>query len=326
MHHHFSNQFDEADWITETILQAHNNGDEFRTNKILMRTMSAAKQIEASLVERNIPYVVFGGQSLFALSHTKDLLAAVRATVNPRDELAWMRYLTLFEGIGEVTADRIVEQLLQCKSVQEARSIVEKSLNDKAAQVLAPIVSIGRNRTKPGEALRLALGALKPVFEHKYKEDWEKRHPDMDLMISLAERRPDIVDFIETYTLDPIHGTYVVGKQEEKVTLSTIHSAKGLEGKRVFVPQAQYGMYPFVRSMDSEEGIEEERRILYVALTRAQDELLLSSSSDGFVGFQTVGNADSFLEDAPAKVLDHVGQQAPSHRHAANLDDLAGWG
>lgn len=122
------------------------------------------------------------------------------------------------------------------------------------------------------------MQALKPVFEHNYREDWRKRRPDMDLMISLAERRPDVVDFIEPYTLDPIHGTQVTGQQEDKVTLITIHSAKGLEGRRVFIPQAQYAMYPFVRSMDSEAEIEEERRILYVALTWAQDELLLSSS------------------------------------------------
>ena len=196
-------------------MSGHNNGETFSANKILMRTMSAAKQIEASLVEKNIPYDVIGGQGLFTLAHTKDLLAAVRATVNPRDELAWMRYLTLFQGIGEVTADRIVEELLNCKSVQEARSIVENGLQERAREVLAPIIAISHNRTRPGEALREAMQALNPLFEFNYREDWKKRRPDMDLMISLAERRPDVVDFIETYTLDPIHGTQAIEGQQK---------------------------------------------------------------------------------------------------------------
>lgn len=324
--HHFSNIFDEANWITDTILAAHNNGEKFSTNKILVRMMSAGKQIEASLVEKNIPYAVIGGRGLFTLAHTKDFLSVVRATVNPRDELAWMRYLTLFEGIGEGTADRIVDKLLQCKSVQEARSIIEEGLKARARAVLAPIVAIGRNRTEPGEALRQALQAMKSVFERNYREDWKKRQPDMDLMISLAERRTDVVDFIETYTLDPIHGTQVRGSQEDKVMLITIHSAKGLEGRRVFIPQAQYGMYPFARSMGSAAEIEEERRILYVALTRSQDELLLSSGADGYRGFQTVGEASCFLEDVPKSIMDHVGQARASQRQALKLEELSEWG
>lgn len=127
------------------------------------------------------------------------------------------------------------------------------------------------------------------------------------------------------YTLDPIHGTAVIGAQEDKVTLITIHSAKGLEGRRIFVPQAQYGMYPFVRSMGSDAEIEEERRILYVALTRAQDELLLSSGDDGYHGFQTAGVATFFLEDVPKRIMDHVGQAPPSQRQALELDDLSEW-
>lgn len=324
--HHFNNAFDEADWITNTVLETHGEGEKFSSNKILMRTMSAAREIEASLVSKNIPYIVIGGQSLFALAHTKDLLAAVRATVNPLDELAWMRYLTLFEGIGEVTADRIIEKLLKSKSVQEARQIVQEGLKKRAAEVLIPIIAISRHRTEPGEALRSALRTMNGVFEHNYREDWSKRRPDLALMVSLAERRPDVVDFIETYTLDPIHGTQVQGQSEDKVTLITIHSAKGLEGKRVFIPQAQYGMYPFVRSMGSDAEIEEERRILYVALTRAQDELILSNGGFGFTGFQTTGEADFFLERVPKKLLDHEGQAMPSQRRPIALNDLAGWG
>lgn len=325
---HFANDYDEAAWVTDTILEAHNNGEPLASNKILMRTMSGARQIEASLVEKDIPYVVVGGQSLFTLAHTKDLLAAVRATVNPRDELAWMRYLTLFQGIGDVTADRVVDQLLQCSSISEARNIIDQELANRAEEVLKPIIAVGRNQTQPGEALRQALTAMQPVFEHNYKEDWNKRRPDMNLMVSLAERRPDVVDFIETYTLDPIHGTEASsGNDKDKVTLITIHSAKGLEGKRIFVPQAQYGTYPFFRAMDTEAEIEEERRILYVALTRAEDELLLSNGKGGYVGFQTSGDAaDFFLENAPEELMDHIGAAQAVSYEALPLGELSEWG
>ena len=148
----------------------------------------------------------------------------------------------------------------------------------------------------------------------------------MKLMVSLAERRSDLNDFIETYTLDPIHGTQASTSGGDVVTLITVHSAKGLEGKRVFIPQAQFGMYPFVRSLGSEAEVEEERRILYVAITRAQDELLLSNSRGGYVGFQTSGAAPAFLEEVPDALMDHVGEATLSTRRPAPLVDLDEWG
>lgn len=110
------------------------------------------------------------------------------------------------------------------------------------------------------------------------------------------------------------------------MTLITVHSAKGLEGKRVFIPQAQFGMYPFVRSFGSEAEVEEERRILYVAITRAQDELLLSNARGGYVGFQTSGAAPAFLEQVPDPLMEHVGEAAVSMRRPAPLVDLDEWG
>lgn len=324
--HHFKSDLDEADWITETILSANNEGEPFSNNIILVRTMTAGRPIEASLVAKNIPCQVIGGQSLFTLAHTKDLLSAVRATVNLRDELAWMRYLTLFKGIGEVTADHIIEKLLVCDSSRQARSIIVDAFMARADEILAAIVSIGRNRESPGVALRAASTALSKIFEHNYREDWAKRRPDIELMISLAERSPDIVDFIETYTLDPIHGTQVdAGHDNDKVTLITVHSAKGLEGRRVFIPQAQFGTYPHMRSLKSSAEIEEERRILYVALTRAQDDLVLSNGKFGYVGFQSAGDSAFFLNDAPTDILEHVGQAPIPPSRADVLDDLSGW-
>jgi DNA helicase-2/ATP-dependent DNA helicase PcrA len=323
---HFASAFEEADWVANTILQAHNAGDAFGTNKILMRTMSAAREIEASLVEKGIPHVVIGGTSLFALSHTKDLLALVRATTNVRDELAWMRYLTLFRGVGDVTADRVVSRLMECSTIAEARLVIEQELDRRALEVLAPIRAVAQHPTEPGRALAAALATMEPTFEQQYKEEWPKRRPDMKLMVSLAERRSDLNDFIETYTLDPIHGTQASTSGGDVVTLITVHSAKGLEGKRVFIPQAQFGMYPFVRSLGSEAEVEEERRILYVAITRAQDELLLSNSRGGYVGFQTSGAAPAFLEEVPDALMDHVGEATLSTRRPAPLVDLDEWG
>lgn len=164
------------------------------------------------------------------------------------------------------------------------------------------------------------------ILEHKYRGDWYKRRPDMDLMVSLASRRSDIVDFIETYTLDPIHGTAVSdGSEKDLVTLIIIHSAKGIEGKRVFIPQAQYGMYPFFRSTSSDAEIEEERRILYVAITRAQDELILSNGRDAYQGLQTAGSAEFFLEKVPEDLLKREGEAIATQRIALDLEDLADW-
>lgn len=327
--HHFSADFDEANWIADTIIAAHNEGETFTNNKVLVRTMRIARRIEASFVEKEIPYIVVGGTSLFQLAHTKDLLALVRATLNIRDELAWMRYLTLFRGIGEVTADRVLERLLTCNTIGEARAVIEQVLANRAMEVLAPVREIARNATNPGAAVRGAVKALTKVFEHEYRQDWDRRKPDLELMASLAERRNDLDDFVTTYTLDPITGTAASRPSGDAVLLITVHSAKGLEGKRVFVPHAQFGVYPHVHSMGSRDEVEEERRIFYVAVTRAQDQLLLStavSSFAGFSGFQTMGTAEPFVEYIPDELIDHVGMPAPALGTQGPAPDLDDWG
>lgn len=326
--HAFGTLADEAGWIGDTILAKHNDGERYDENKILVRTMQIGRVIEGSLIEREIPYVVIGGSSLFALAHTKDLIALVRVTLNIRDDLAWMRYLKLFEGIGDVTATRVIEQLAECNTIAEAREVIEAALAHRALDVLAPIRELARHANNPGAAIRRALTPLEKVFEHLYRADWKRRKPDLDLMVQLAERRNDLHDFIETYTLDPIHGTQATRPTGDHVTLITVHSAKGLEGKRIFIPQARYGVYPHVNSFGNKEDEEEERRVLYVAVTRAKDELLLSTAHVyGYLGTQTAGTAAPLVESIPFDLVERIGQSAASAPGRDPFEvDLDEWG
>lgn len=326
--HAFAGPTDEASWIADTILVHYNNGGQYSDNKILVRTMQIGRAIEGSLIEREIPYVVIGGSSLFALAHTKDLVALVRVTLNIRDDLAWMRYLKLFQGIGDVTAAHVIEQLTECNTIAEARIVIENALAQRAFDVLAPIRELARHANKPGKAIREALQPMEKVFEHLYPADWKRRKPDLDLMVQLAERRSDLHDFIETYTLDPIHGTRARRPSGDHVTLITVHSAKGLEGKRVFIPQARYGVYPHVNSFGNKADEEEERRVLYVAVTRAKDELLLSTShAYGYLGTQTAGTAAPLVESIPFDLLERIGESTEGVPGRPSLDiDLDEWG
>lgn len=325
--HLFPSPSHEANWIASTIVDKYNSGDLFATNKILVRSMSIGRAIEGALVEHEIPYVVIGGSSLFALAHTRDLVAAVRVTLNVRDDLSWMRYLQLFRGIGEVTAERVIAELLTCNSVAEARKVIETMLQQRALDVLAPIRALGRNAATPGKALQLAIAELSKVLQHVYPADWDRRAPDMELMVQLAERRTDLADFLETYTLDPIHGTLASRPEGDVVTLITVHSAKGLEGKRVFIPQARYGVYPHVHSIGDKDAEEEERRVLYVAITRAQDELLFSTAhAGGYTGYQTAGVAEPLVESLPPNLLERVGQGGETLFARPTTADLDDWG
>lgn len=301
----FKDCFDEARWIAAKVIRAQKEGGSFSDNKVLVRAMSAGKNIEAVFAEKGIPYTVIGGKGLFTLSHTKDLLAAVRAAANIKDELAWFRYLMMFPGVGAVTTEKIVKGVLDGDTMDDVKHVIEDALGSKAPPVIKPLAGIDQNRRKPGKALVCAMRDLKNVFKSHYDSDWAKRLPDISLMVKLAARRKSITDFIETYTIDPVNGTQLEGPEQEKVTIITVHSAKGLEGKRIFIPQAQHGMYPFKMSLGSPEQIEEERRVLYVALTRAQDDLFLSSGGDVSGGYQQVESSavSGFVEDMPSKLI-----------------------
>jgi DNA helicase-2/ATP-dependent DNA helicase PcrA len=306
--HTFSNEWQEGRWIADDLLRARSDGELWKDNMVLTRTAYASRALETCLIEKNIPYVFIGGRKLFEAAHVKDLLSTLRIVGNPKDELGWMRYLMLWEGVGETTASKAVSLLAEIVDINQALEAVSKSsrIPSRALEVIEQVASFGT----VFECLKSSIRALTPVLENAYKtQNWDKRVRDFSILERLAHKHSSVLEFLEAYVLEPLYQDEVDGVDDDDVvTLITIHSAKGAECKRCYVINVSPGAYPSSRSMDSEKTVEEERRVLYVALTRAKDELMITRSGDFSASSSVTNGSDPysryFLSTLPETLAD----------------------
>jgi DNA helicase-2/ATP-dependent DNA helicase PcrA len=272
----FSNEFEEGRWIAEDCAQRRQEGAAWRDHMILVRSGYIARPIEVALLDRGIPYRFIGGTRLFESAHMRDLLAPLRIVANPRDELAWMRFLTLWPGIGDVHAARIIKRVAPVAAASEG--VLGIAAGELPADAHAALRQVHQSQEQVSQAIASAAAALQPVLEARYRNnDWERRRQDFPMVEELARRYTSLLGFIEEYLLNPIWESNVdrLGI-EDAVTVITIHSAKGTECRVCYVAGVSPGNYPSARSVDDPDEVEEERRVLYVALTRAQDELIIT--------------------------------------------------
>jgi DNA helicase II / ATP-dependent DNA helicase PcrA len=304
----FDSEFSEAEWIAREIQSRHKQGTAWGEHMVLCRTGYGARPIEGEFIERKIPYRFIGGMGLLQLAHVRDLLSAVRVIVNHRDELAWIRYLILWPMIGEVTAARLIARLLECTdsaaALQELASLV-KGRKD----LLEPLQKLHGVRDCTAEAIAGIAASLSPHLAQKY-ENWDSRVRDFALLEQLATRHHSLSSFLDTYTLDPVSSSEAATGEgnDDVVTLITVHSAKGTEAKTCFVAGVVPGNFPHSRSLKDPDQVEEERRVLYVALTRAKDELFITRSvarESYRVSFNNSAGSRYFLEHLPGKLVKH---------------------
>ena len=247
---------------------------------ILARSAYSARAIESSLLAADIPYRFIGGVKLLESAHVRDLLSLLRIIGNPLDEIAAMRYLTLFPGVGDVTANRAIEKLMQTTTLESAITLLQLDKKIPAAAAAA-LSKVNRHRDKVAKSITVAAHMLDSVLAQKYRnQDWPKRQNDFTLIAKLAEKHTSILEFIEEYVLDPIHIS-MVGRNEtdDVVTVITIHSGKGTQSKTCYVINASPGSFPSNKAVGDADQVEEERRVLYVALTRAMDSLIVTRQS-----------------------------------------------
>lgn len=304
----FYSDDDEAEWLAEDLLRRKRNGAEWSEHMVLARTAHSCRSIEAALLERKIPYRFIGGASLLQLAHVKDVLALVRCVMSPDDELAWTRYLTLWPKIGSVTAEKTVSAMRASGSISGAMQAVAAKFAGRN-DILDPLNTARRRLDSPKDAIAAAVKALSGHLEDKY-DRWERRRKDFKILVKMAERHRSVKAFLETYALNPISGTEAE-QSADCVTLITVHSAKGTECEVCYIVNAGPGMYPHARSCGDKDGIEEERRILYVAMTRAKDELIISRSLGGGSQWRDYNDPRTalaeehyFLRYVPGKLVD----------------------
>ncbi|MEM8931976.1 MAG: ATP-dependent helicase, partial [Acidobacteriota bacterium] len=239
-----------------------------------------SNSLELELQNRNIPFRKFGGIRFVEAAHVKDVCSILRLAVNPADVAAWFRTLQLFEGIGPKTAQSITAHVLERDG--DPRVLVQPKLQAKKygkdLQVLSEILIAAAD---PNLLLDAKLERILEPYRHwmvrKY-DDAARRRDDLDALSSIAARYDEAGRFLADLAIDPpdfSRGRPVDDDEDEHLTLSTVHSAKGLEWHTVFVLQMNAGRFPVWNAMHDEASYEEERRLLYVAVTRAKQNLFL---------------------------------------------------
>jgi DNA helicase-2/ATP-dependent DNA helicase PcrA len=281
-------QQSQAEAVCQTILEHHESGTALKDQVVLFRTSHHSDLLEVELGRRNIPFVKFGGLRFLEAAHVRDLIAALRIVGNPWDELAWMRILQMADGIGPGSANRIIEGLGVQNSEQGGMNPLmafcsnptgERGAHRSAEdlnQIASGLKTCGTPGLPPGGQVEALRHALEPMIRRRYEHP-EPRLADLDALAGMASGYENSEGFIADLTLDPPSSTGdLAGKpalDDDWLTLSTVHSAKGGEWSVVHLIHASDGAFPSDMATGDKESVDEERRLFYVALTRARQHL-----------------------------------------------------
>jgi DNA helicase II / ATP-dependent DNA helicase PcrA len=275
----------QAGEVCDRVLDARERGAALREQAVLMRASHDSDLLELELARRDIPYVKYGGLRYLEAAHVKDFLALLRLADNPADRLSWFRWLQLLDGVGPAIARRVLEALEPDSGGlgevlgrwPAAQDALPAEAREPGAAVIAALSAVADERAAGVRAERLR-NALAPIVEAHYP-DGPVRLQDLDALVAAAGQASDLGRFVADLVLDPpASSSDLAGDaslDEDWLVLSTVHSAKGLEWRAVHVLALYDGNFPSDLSAGDREAIDEERRLLYVALTRAQRELHL---------------------------------------------------
>lgn len=302
--------YEQAGFIAQRILELHEEGVSLNKIAVLFRAAWHSNELEVELQHSNIPFIKFGGIKFVEASHVKDFVSHLRILVNHRDATAWLRALLLLEGVGTKTAQDIISLINSGTPDLETLETLKKRKYAPAVFALRDLVLATRSKmNNPLSILEMVKTYYYPIFKKQY-EDHQKRYDDLNSLIQMAERHETLEAFLDDLSLEvpekkPVLEAEHNPNEDEYLTLSTIHSAKGLEWHTVFVINLIDGFIPSARSTGSEKELEEERRLLYVACTRAEQNLYLSSPVQSKNrGYSSYGSAYSFSE--PSRFLSEI--------------------
>ena len=271
----------QSKFIVEKVLELREEGVPLNEIAVLFRSSFFSFDLEIELGKANIPFQKFGGMKFIETAHIKDVLAFLRIAANPKDIVSWYRVLLLHEGVGPKTAQKILDELALARLSIKSSPDQQPSFkyNDRIVNLFQLLYKLHTEKSLPSEKLQLVLDYYHPIFKQKY-DDFNKRNKDMEIFQNIAENYKTLDTLLADMAIEPIIDSVIdigpADKEEEYLTLSTIHSAKGLEWHSVFIIHAVEGFFPSYRSAESIDALEEERRLMYVASTRAKQNLFIT--------------------------------------------------
>lgn len=315
---HLFDQHQEADLIVERILRYHDRDIGLDEIGVLYRNHMQSAVLQMRLTERGIPFQVRSGIKFFEQAHIKDVVAFLKVVFNPLDEIAWMRVLKLLPGIGNSTAQKIFRVFLDQKAVRlsadnlDLARLVPAKARDSWHHLTAAFKTLLAEEVTPSEMITAVVGNFyRDVLNTEFDQPRE-REQDLGYLAEFAAKYRSLERFLAQLALV---GSTVMQDAEpedeqdlERVTLTTIHQAKGLEWDVVFVIGLSDGKFPHERCLEPVERLEEERRLFYVAVTRCKRYLELTAPlvSQGAGGQPEICRVSRFVEELPPDVVDVV--------------------
>ncbi len=270
----------ESQFIVEKILELREEGVPLNDIAVLFRSSFFSFDLEIELNKANVPYQKFGGMKFIEAAHIKDVLAFLRIAANPKDIVSWYRVLLLHEGVGTKTAQLVLDELsLDRLTIGQSPDNQTTFKNQKIIDLFRVLYKLHTEETTPSEKVELVLNYYDKFFKSKY-DDFNKRKKDLEIFQNIVGNYRSLDSLLADMAIEPIIDSVVdiegEDKEDETLTLSTIHSAKGLEWHSVFIIHSVDGYFPSARSADNIESLEEERRLMYVASTRAKQNLFVT--------------------------------------------------
>jgi len=278
------NEQEQSEFIVNRILDLLDEGVNLNEIAVLIRSAYFSYDLELELQKKKIPFQKIGGIKFVEAAHIKDVLAFLKTSVNIKDVLSFSRILKLLNGIGHKKANQIISvlnfDLLKNFDKNFPISKLNKLTNEEELfQLLTLLKNLAFDEESLSEKIQKVIIFYTPYFQSKF-DDYNKREKDFNSLLTIASRYDDLQSFLSDLALDPPNSSILDFEDEQKeknfLTISTIHSAKGLEWEVVFIMNVVEGYFPSYYSLKNEEQLEEERRLFYVAVTRAKERLYIT--------------------------------------------------
>jgi DNA helicase-2/ATP-dependent DNA helicase PcrA len=307
------NENEQSRFIVNKIQQFSRQGIALNQIAVLFRAGYHSFDLEIELTREQIPFIKVGGFKFVESAHIKDVLAHLRVISSPYDRISWYRILLLIEKVGPATAQKIYEAIRDEASgytgllVLKSKAVAGAGLK-RLKDLFSAIDPVAMPLDKLGEAI---VAYYLPLLKERY-DDHPKRAKDLEQLLAIMERYSDLEQFLTDMALEPpnssIDGSLAAdtSPQEDRLVLSTIHSAKGLEWHTVFIIWALDGRFPSPHSLYKEEDLEEELRLMYVAATRARENLFFTYPCqvyDRALGIM-LNRPSRFIDRMPSSILE----------------------
>ncbi len=301
-------------FVAQKILELREEGVPLTEMAVLFRSSFHSFDLEIELSKCDLPFVKRGGFKFIETTHVKDVLAHLRVLANPQDAVSWHRVLLLLEGVGPKSSDKILSHVLGgAEQIQRLAEYPGRgAVRTEVQKLAAALQTVADPDLQPREQIDLIVQYYLPILKRNQRDDYPKRQKDLEHFSIITERYRSLDRLLSDMALEPpnssVGDVLATDRDEEGVlTLSTIHSAKGLEWHSVFIIWAVEGRFPSLYNKEDDE-LEEERRLMYVAATRAKENLFISYPINIFdrATGMVLSKPSRFLEDIPRRILKPV--------------------